>query len=71
MLLPYQIVQPCLDSISLHWLLYPDAKLVHYTLGTPCFHEFANTGMANDWHQERLFTDYCQQRIDLLDDTDH
>ena len=49
----------------------PDAKLVHYTLGTPCFHEFANTGMANDWHQERLFTEYCQQRIDLLDDDKH
>ena len=46
----------------------PNAKLVHYTLGTPCFHEFSNTGMANDWHQERLFTEYCQQRIDLLDD---
>ena len=45
-----------------------DAKLIHYTLGTPCFHEFSNTGMANDWHQERLFTEYCQQRIDLLDD---
>ncbi|NDB64527.1 MAG: glycosyltransferase [Euryarchaeota archaeon] len=49
----------------------PQAKLVHYTLGTPCFHEFADTGMANDWHQEKLFTEYCQQRIDLLDDGKH
>jgi lipopolysaccharide biosynthesis glycosyltransferase len=40
----------------------PDAKLLHYTLGTPCFHEFANTPEAEDWHCERLLTDYCQQR---------
>lgn len=42
-----------------------DAKLLHYTLGTPCFHEFANTPQANEWHRERLLTEYCQQRIDL------
>jgi len=46
----------------------PDAKLLHYTLGAPCFHEFADTNMANEWHQEKLFTEYCQQRIDLLND---
>jgi lipopolysaccharide biosynthesis glycosyltransferase len=41
----------------------PNAKLVHYTLGTPCFHEFADAGdFAEDWHKERLLTDYCQQR---------
>jgi lipopolysaccharide biosynthesis glycosyltransferase len=42
----------------------PEAKLLHYTLGTPCFHEFANTPQADEWHRERLFTEYCQQRID-------
>jgi hypothetical protein len=41
----------------------PLAKLVHYTLGTPCFHEFADAGdFADEWHKERLLTDYCQQR---------
>lgn len=40
----------------------PDAKLLHYTLGTPCFHEFADTPQANEWHRERMFTEYCQQR---------
>jgi len=41
----------------------PNAKLVHYTLGTPCFHEFADAGdFAEDWHQERLLTNYCEQR---------
>jgi lipopolysaccharide biosynthesis glycosyltransferase len=41
----------------------PDAKLLHYTLGTPCFHEFADTPQGELWHQERIFTEYCQQRI--------
>ena len=40
-----------------------NAKLLHYTLGTPCFHEFADTPQADEWHRERLFTEYCQQRI--------
>ena len=40
----------------------PDAKLLHYTLGTPCFHEFADTPQGNEWHRERILTEYCQQR---------
>lgn len=39
-----------------------DAKLLHYTLGTPCFHEFAATPMGDEWHRERILTEYCQQR---------
>lgn len=30
----------------------PNAKLIHYTLGTPCFEEFANTPMSELWHTE-------------------
>ena len=26
-----------------------DAKIVHYTLGTPCFDEFHDTSMASYW----------------------
>jgi lipopolysaccharide biosynthesis glycosyltransferase len=38
-----------------NWLAieYPenkDAKLIHYTLGTPCFKEFKSTSMADLWH---------------------
>jgi lipopolysaccharide biosynthesis glycosyltransferase len=40
----------------------PDAKLLHYTLGTPSFHEFATTPMGDEWHRERILTEYCQQR---------
>jgi lipopolysaccharide biosynthesis glycosyltransferase len=43
----------------------PDAKLLHYTLGTPCFHEFADTPQGDEWHREHQLTDYCQQRNDL------
>jgi lipopolysaccharide biosynthesis glycosyltransferase len=41
----------------------PDAKLLHYTLGTPCFHEYANTPQNDEWHRERIFTEYCQQNL--------
>jgi lipopolysaccharide biosynthesis glycosyltransferase len=40
----------------------PDAKLLHYTLGAPCFHEFADTPQSEEWHRERILTEYCQQR---------
>jgi hypothetical protein len=39
-----------------------DAKLLHYTLGTPCFHEFADTPQGSEWHREHMLTDYCLQR---------
>jgi lipopolysaccharide biosynthesis glycosyltransferase len=39
----------------------PDAKLLHYTLGTPCFTEFADTPMSEEWHRERALTEHCQQ----------
>jgi len=39
----------------------PDAKLLHYTLGAPCFDEFADTPQAAEWHHERMLTNYCLQ----------
>ena len=38
-----------------------DAKLLHYTLGTPCFHEYADTPMGAEWHRERMLMDYSDQ----------
>ena len=32
----------------------PRAKLVHYTLGTPCFRDFKATSMAQQWHLSHL-----------------
>ena len=40
----------------------PDAKLLHYTLGAPCFQEFADTPQGAEWHRERILTEYCLQR---------
>jgi len=28
----------------------PNAKLIHYTLGTPCFSDYANESMSDSWH---------------------
>jgi lipopolysaccharide biosynthesis glycosyltransferase len=28
-----------------------DAKLIHYTLGTPCFKEYKDTDMSDIWHE--------------------
>jgi lipopolysaccharide biosynthesis glycosyltransferase len=59
-----------IDSLPKEWNWLPDeygpnleAKLLHYTLGTPCFHEFADTPQSEEWHRERIFTEYCQQRM--------
>jgi lipopolysaccharide biosynthesis glycosyltransferase len=41
----------------------PNAKLVHSTLGTPCFEDFSCIGnYAPEWHRERIYTEYCKQR---------
>jgi len=40
-----------------------DAKLLHWTLGAPCFHEYAHAPMANEWHREKLLSNYCEQRV--------
>jgi lipopolysaccharide biosynthesis glycosyltransferase len=42
----------------------PKAKLLHFTLGTPCFTEFHDTPQGEEWHHERALTDYCLQRAD-------
>lgn len=39
----------------------PNAKLIHYTVGTPCFHDYATTPMADLWHKERMLTNYSAQ----------
>jgi lipopolysaccharide biosynthesis glycosyltransferase len=58
-----------IGELPVEWNWLPDefgandnAKLLHYTLGTPCFAEFANTPQSEEWHRERILTEYCQQR---------
>ena len=40
----------------------PKAKLLHWTLGTPCFNEFAGAPMAEEWHRERILAEHSVQR---------
>ena len=41
----------------------PEAKLLHWTLGAPCFHEYAGVPMADEWHRERQLMDFCKQVV--------
>ncbi len=43
-----------------------DVSLVHYTLGGPFYHEFANTEYAKEWFLEREKMEHCVQRGDTL-----
>lgn len=43
-----------------------DAKLLHWTLGTPCFHEYAIAPMAEEWHRERMLVDYSLQHTNSI-----
>ncbi len=59
-----------IQELPPEWNWLPDeygsnsnAKLLHYTLGTPCFHEYADTPQNEEWHRERIFTEYCQQNL--------
>lgn len=37
------------------------AKLLHYTLGTPCFDQYAACDHAEEWHLERQHMNSCEQ----------
>ena len=57
-----------IGELPVEWNWLPDeygandnAKLLHYTLGAPCFHEFADTPQGAEWHRERIMTTYCEQ----------
>jgi hypothetical protein len=58
-----------IGTLPIEWNWLPDefgpnpaAKLLHWTLGAPCFHEYADVPMAGEWHRERVLMEYCQQR---------
>lgn len=39
----------------------PEAKLLHYTVGTPCFSEYTKSDHSNDWHKEHYAMNHCEQ----------
>jgi len=57
-----------IGELPIEWNWLPDefgdsvsAKLLHYTLGAPCFKEFSKTNQAHEWHAEFDLTRYCEQ----------
>lgn len=57
-----------IGELPIEWNWLPDefgpnnnAKILHYTLGAPCFDEFKDTEMSIDWHNELDKTTFCQQ----------
>ncbi len=59
-----------IGEIPVEWNWLPDefganknSKLLHWTLGTPCFHEYATAPMASEWHRERMLADYSLQKV--------
>jgi lipopolysaccharide biosynthesis glycosyltransferase len=57
-----------IGALPIEWNWLPDefganleAKLLHYTLGTPCFNDYATAPQAEDWHKERILTEHCDQ----------
>ncbi len=37
--------------LAIEYSINPNAKIIHYTLGTPCFKDYRNTEMAVTWHE--------------------
>jgi len=60
-----------IGTLPIEWNWLPDefgcndkAKLLHWTLGTPCFKEYATSPMAEEWHKESILVNYSLQLID-------
>jgi glycosyl transferase family 8 len=58
-----------IGELPKEWNWLPDelgpnaqAKLLHWTLGAPCFDEFVNAEMADEWHRERRLMNGSVQR---------
>ncbi|HSW07416.1 glycosyltransferase [Aquabacterium sp.] len=59
-----------IGELPIEWNWLPDefgandqARLVHFTLGAPCFHEYAAVPMAAEWHREKLLMNHCEQVV--------
>jgi lipopolysaccharide biosynthesis glycosyltransferase len=61
-----------IGTLPLEWNWLPDeygrnsrAKLLHFTLGTPCFYEYSESAHSQEWYREQILTTYCQQQLKL------
>jgi len=58
-----------IGELPMEWNWLPDeyganqnAKLIHYTLGAPCFAESKNSPMSEHWHTELFLTTFYQNK---------
>ena len=45
-------LDPCFNHLVGEYEPNPDAKIIHYTLGTPCFHGYEDQEYASEWFAE-------------------
>ena len=38
-----------------------DAKIVHYTIGTPCFYEYEDCDYSEEWKEQYRDMNHCDQ----------
>lgn len=57
-----------IGELPIEWNWLPDefgsnqySKLLHWTLGTPCFNEFRNAEMSDEWHGELRVVNHSDQ----------
>jgi len=43
-------ISPLWNWLAIEYEAKENAKLIHYTLGAPCFKDYANTEMSEHWH---------------------
>ena len=44
-------ISPEWNWLAIEYPENPDAKLIHYTLGTPCFKDYSDQSMSDVWHK--------------------
>ena len=58
-----------IGRLPMEWNWLPDefgpnanAKLLHWTLGTPCFKDFSSATQSEEWHSERILSTVCLEK---------
>lgn len=58
-----------IGRLPMEWNWLPDefgpnanAKLLHWTLGTPCFKDFSSAPQSEEWHSERILSTVCLEK---------
>lgn len=44
-------ISPEWNWLAIEYEDNPNAKLIHYTLGTPCLEDYTDSPMSSEWHK--------------------